>query len=373
MKIAVDARGINWYKGTGIGTYTEKLFKNIVKLDNNNHYHFYWSGKDFENFKTKNTNIILTGKKQQNFFQQYYIPNNIKDNKIDIYHIPQNGIGFCKYIQCKKIVTIHDLIPYIMPLTVGKGYLLKFLREMPNIINDSDAIITVSEYSKKDILKFFPVDENKIFVTPLAADEKYKPLDKEKCKHIIKEKYHIDKPFILYLGGFSARKNIKSLILAFSKVYKKLTKKYNLVIVGKCTDQYKYLNDISNNLYMGSNIVFTGFVPEKYLPLFYNAAELFIYPSFYEGFGLPPLEAMSCGTPVIASNVSSIPEVMGKGGILINPYNLNELELAIENVLNDEKTKNHLIDKSIKQSSLFSWKKTAISTIKIYEEVLKKK
>jgi len=192
MKLAIDGRGINWYNGSGIGTYTENLLKNLLNIDRNNFYQIYWSGENYESYQKENTNLVMCSKKYQRFFQDNFFPEDLKRENIDLYHIPQNGIGLTPEVHCKTVVTIHDLIPYIMPETVGRGYLLKFLKEMPYIAEASNGIITVSEYSKQDILRFFPIDESKVFVTPLAADKKYMPLDKELCKNIIKEKYDID-------------------------------------------------------------------------------------------------------------------------------------------------------------------------------------
>lgn len=370
MKIAIDARGVNWYKGTGIGTYTDKILKYMIKTHKENLYQIYWSGEDYKRFEDDNTKIIIASKKHHRFFEQHYFPNNLKKEKVDIYHIPQNGIGICDNILCKKVVTIHDLIPYILPETVGRGYLSKFLKEMPRIVELSDGIITVSECSKKDILKFFPIDENKIFVTPLAADSKYKPLNKAKCQEILKENYNIDKPFILYIGGFSPRKNVSSLMVAFSNIIKNLDREHDLVIVGSHNDESRFLKDLRCDLNIESNIKLTGFVPEDLLPVFYNACEVFAYPSLYEGFGLPPLEAMSCGTPVITSNISSIPEVVGDGGILIDPFNMKNLMYSLEALLNDKEIRDELSSKSLKRASDFSWEKTSEKTIEAYNKIL---
>lgn len=369
MRIAIDARGINLYNGTGIGTYTENVLKNLINIDNTNNYHIFWSGNNYESIKNENCKIVMTSRKHQRFFEDHYFPSNISKENIDIYHMPQNGIGFSEEISCKKIITIHDLIPYIMPETVGRGYLLKFLKEMPIIIGNSDGIITVSEFSKQDILRFFPIDENKIFVTPLAADKKYTPLEKLHCRNLLRETYNLNKPFILYLGGFSERKNVASILTAFSKVYRDLDKEYNLVIVGGYKDSSQRLVKLTNELKIDSHVVFTGFVPEDHLPIFYNSCEAFIYPSFYEGFGLPPLEAMNCGTPVIASNLTSIPEVVGDGGILINPYDISEISEAIGNLLSNEKLKAELSYKGLKRAKEFSWQNTALNTLKVYENV----
>ncbi|MDU1413013.1 MAG: glycosyltransferase family 1 protein [Clostridium sp.] len=372
MKIAIDGRGITWYNGSGIGTYTENLLKNLLNIDNENSYQIYWSGDGYESYKRKNTNIVMCSKKYQRFFQDSFFPKNLKKENISLYHVPQNGIGLNLSIPCVKLVTIHDLIPYIMPETVGSGYLNKFLKEMPLILEGCSGILTVSEYSKSDILKFFPMDENKICVTPLAADKKYVPMDKEKSRAIIKEKYGVDKPFILYIGGFSKRKNVYSLITAFEKVSKHMDKEYNLVIVGSYRDESQELVKLVDKLNMNDYIKFTGFAPDDDLPIYYNACECFVYPSLYEGFGLPPLEAMSCGTPVITSNTTSIPEVVGNCGILIDPYSETQLIKSIELILSSESLRNEFSKLSLLRSKDFSWQKTAIKTLEFYNTVYTK-
>lgn len=369
MRIAIDARGINWYKGTGIGTYTENILRQFIKLYTENYYHIYWSGDGYEDFNNSYSKVIMTSKRHQRFFQQNYFPSNLLKERIDIYHVPQNGVGLSETISCKKVITIHDLIPYIMPETVGRGYLLKFLKEVPNIIDSCDGIITVSQWSKRDILRFLPIDENKVYVTPLAADAKYRPLDKEYCKFQLEENLNIKKPYILYIGGFSPRKNVRGLIMAFSKVYKDLDKDYNLVIVGSLKDEGNVLKELTEKLNLSSRVQFTGFVSEEYMPILYNGCEVFTYPSLYEGFGLPPLEAMSCGIPVISSNISSIPEVVEDAGILIDPYDTSNLIDALGKVLSSERLRQELSMKGLEKSSQFSWAKTAEKTLEAYKKI----
>lgn len=372
MKIGIDARGINLYRGTGIGTYTENVVKELLNIDKKNSYTLYWYGTGYEAFKKNNCKINLISKGHHDFFESAYLPYNTVKNNLDIYHIPQNGIGLSKDLSCLKISTIHDLIPYIMPETVGKGYLLKFLKSIPAIVEKSDAIITVSEYSKKDLLKFFPINPDKIYVTPLAANKNYKLMNKEYCCGYLLNNYSIKNKFILYIGGFSPRKNVKALIYAFSKIKNSFLKPINLVIVGSIKDDLINLKVLCNRLRISKDVIFTGYVKEAELPIFYNACEVFAYPSLYEGFGLPPLEAMSCGAPVITSNISSIPEVVKDNGILINPFKSSEIETALWKVLNDETLRNDLIVKGIKNSADFSWRKTAEKTLAVYDDIYKK-
>lgn len=370
MFISIDARGASWYAGTGIGTYTRQILKHILSIDNTNSYYLFWSGREYEALnKYKNAKISISSRKHHRFWEQYYIPDILKNKKIDMYHVPQNGIGLPQTKNSLYIATIHDLIPYIMPETVGRGYLTKFISEMPRIIPAVDMIITVSEWSKKDIMRIFDVPEDKIAVTPLAADECFTPLDRGYASNFILEKYGIDKNIILYIGGFSTRKNVKSILVAFSMIYKNLSKDYKIVIIGSARDDNQFLNKLAQSLGIGDRVCFTGYVPYDDLPCFYNASDLFVYPSLYEGFGLPILEAMCCGTPTITSNVSSIPEVAGDGAFLINPFDTEELSKAMSLVLEDNNIKADLISKGFERASNFSWKKTASETLKVYQDL----
>ncbi|AWK50637.1 glycosyltransferase family 1 protein [Clostridium beijerinckii] len=371
MKIAIDARSATLHQGTGIGTYTNNLMSEILSIDSKDEFTLFCSGKFNEEFNKKNTNIVYSSGRHGGFYENYYIPNTLNELHTDLYHIPQNGIGFDFDTEIPTIVTIHDLIPYIMPETVGKGYLERFLRDMPNIISNSYGILTVSEYSKKDILKFFSFyPEDKIFVTPLAANNNFKPLDKNNCKLYVEHTFGVKDPYILYIGGFSLRKNVLGLIKAFSKVYKDLNKPYKLLLGGGLRDEGEKLLTFVKENNLQDKVIFCGYLEDKILPVLYSGCDAFVYPSFYEGFGLPPLEAMSCKAPVITSNLTSIPEVTGDDAILINPYNINELEKSLVTLLNDETLKANLSERGYLRSLEFTWTKTAQNTLKAYKKLV---
>ncbi|MBW6408933.1 glycosyltransferase family 4 protein [Clostridium weizhouense] len=371
MKISIDARSATLHEGTGIGTYTNNLISEILSINSQDNFTLFCSGKFNKDFIKKNTNIIYSSGRHSGFYDKYYIPRMLNEKHIDLYHIPQNGIGLEPSSSYKTIVTIHDLIPYIMPETVGKGYLERFLRDMPNIIYNSSAILTVSEHSKKDILKFFNgYPEEKIFVTPLAANSNFKLLNKTSCNNYVKDNFNVNNPFILYIGGFSSRKNVLGLIKAFKNAYKDLDKTYNLVLVGTLKDEGEELYNFVKQNNLDDKVIFTGYVKDDILPILYNSCEAFVYPSFYEGFGLPPLEAMSCGAPIISSNISSIPEVTSDNALLIDPYNEKDLELALVNLLNNEDLKLNLSKKGYKRSLQFSWRQTAKNTLNAYKQII---
>lgn len=370
MLISIDIRGAKLYAGTGIGTYTHELLKNILKLDKKNQYLFFWPGEGYDQFQSHaNIDVHLVGTKNKTFWTYDYIPHLVKKSSAQLFHIPQNGLGLPKEKFCRYVVTVHDLIPFILPETVGYSYRERFIEEMPSIVENADAIITVSEYSKKDIIEYFGIPENKVVVTHLAADEIYHPINHVEAKQFIKTSYGIDQEFILYLGGFSARKNVLGLIQAYAQSIKSLNNTYALVIVGAPKDSHGEIISTIERLGLTDRVIFTGFAPYSHLPYFYNAASLFIYPSLYEGFGLPPLEAMACGCPTITSNITSIPEVVDDAAILINPYDVGELSQSIIHVLEDKKLSMDLIIKGLKRASQFSWENTAKNTLKVYESL----
>ncbi len=366
MKIAMDSRSATIHSGTGIGTYTKNLVDVLINKDDLD-IKFFWTG-DYSKFPTNSLNkLCLVSSRNNTFFEKNFIPKYIHDNKIDLYHIPQNGIGLCPNSDVNTVVTIHDLIPYIMPETVGTGYLQKFLKDMPTIINSSKGILTVSNHSKNDILKFFPsCPSDKIIVTPLFANASFKPLSKKNCSNMLNQKYNINFPFILYLGGFSTRKNVKMLIDSFQSVLNDIPSYYKLLLLGSIKDEGNKLIDYVHSLGLSDRIIFLGYIKYNELPLFYNACKCFVYPSLYEGFGLPPLEAMSCMCPVITSNTSSIPEVTNSSAMLINPLDKDDLSNSIIKMINDTDIRNHYGLLGYNQSKNFSLDKTATDTINAY-------
>lgn len=370
MKLAIDSRSINLHAGSGIGTYTNNLVFNLLNFNSFESLNLIWTGEVPKTFYKNNPNIFLTSGRHGNFYERFYVPSLLENMNIDLYHIPQNGIGFPFNSSINIVVTIHDLIPYIMPETVGNGYLNRFLTDMPRIIAQSKGILTVSEYSKQDILRFFPdFPPEKIYVTPLATNTNFKPIDKKFCRDYINRTFKITDPYILYIGGFSKRKNVKNLILSFAEIKNSLKKPHKLLIAGSLRDEGLALQDLVISLGLQDSIIFTGFVNDNLLPVLYSGAEAFVYPSLYEGFGLPPLEAMSCKTAVITSNLTSIPEVTSNAALLVNPHLREELSTSLLTLLNDDALKNNFSEKGYNRSLEFTWLKTAEKTFHAYEEL----
>ncbi len=234
-------------------------------------------------------------------------------------------------------------------------YCLKKLSQM-------EAVITISAFSKKEILNLLNVDGAKIFVTPLGVDRSFMPNGKRM--------QGLPDQYLLFLGNLEPRKNLQSLLTAYRSLPRNLRDRYPLVIAGAKAWPTNKSENTLRSFRGDEKIVFTGYVPQVLLPDLYRGASLFVYPSFYEGFGLPVIEAMACGVPVLASNTTSLPEVVGDAGMLVNPYNIDELREGMIKLLDDEKMRIEMSSRGLERAKLFSWDKCAKETLAVYEKVL---
>jgi len=369
MKVGIDARGAIWYRGTGIGTYTYQLLHHLKQGRERNNYRLFYPGEEYAGLDIAKREDFVPVEENPDYWESYFLPKMLEKEHISLYHVPQNGIGLPAKKVCPQVVTIHDLIPYIYPETVGKKYLQVFLQRMPWIMENTDAIITVSEHSKEDIIDVFHYPAEKIHVIYEAPEPVYQLLPKAESIAALRE-YGIDKKYILYVGGFGPRKNVRGLLVAFAKVCREIPGDYLLVCPGNWQREGNCSDELIAALGLTERVIFPGYVPVNHLPWFYSGAELFVYPSFYEGFGLPVLEAMACGTPVVASTTSSLPEVAGNAALLIDPHDTHHLAEAMYEVLTDKALAADLSAKGLTRSADFSWQKTAMETAQVYQDIL---
>lgn len=369
MQVGIDSRAAIWYRGTGMGTYTYQLIRNIYLIEKKNQYHFFLPNEKFQGVDPLNSGVFQSIAQTKDKFWEAVAAENIDPQGMDIYHVPQNGIGLPKIKRCPTVVTVHDLIPYILPETVGPAYLKIFKQEMPRILSEADHVITVSQHSRNDLIKIMKLPPEKISVIYEAPESTYRKVNKEISKQRLQNKYGITDPYLLYLGGFSPRKNLNGLVKAYAQLKKELAKPPKLVIIGRHSPSFPPLAALVAKLGLEKDVLFPGFAPVQDLPFLYNAAELFIYPSFYEGFGLPPIEALACGTPTIVSNISSLPEVVGDAALKVDPHSQQAMTQAMYRLLTEEDLRRDLIKKGMRRSEEFSWTKTASQTIKIYQDM----
>lgn len=371
MKIGIDARAAIWYRGTGIGTYTYQLSRHLFDTVVGDSLRFFWPGDEFRDLDISHDEVFRKVEKNKDkFWEEVHIPHVIRHEGIDVYHVPQNGIGLPTQKSCRFIATVHDLIPYISPETVGKGYLRIFIEEMPRILETVDHIIAPSRCTARDLVQIADVPEDKITVIYEAAEPIYRPLDKNQARQYMMEKYGIHKPYVLYIGGFSPRKNVRLLIHAFHQIIRYLPQEFCLVLPGKQSKDFTDLDILVAARGLPEKVYFIGFVDVDDMPWIYNGASAFVYPSLYEGFGLPPVEAMACGTPTLVSDTSSLPEVVGDGALLFSPVRADQLSDLLYTVLTNPELAHELTQKGLERANSFSWLRAAQKTWEVYRLAL---
>ncbi|MEW5766349.1 MAG: glycosyltransferase [bacterium] len=367
--IGIDGRVLGYYKG-GVPEYIYNLVENLGLMKENGFKYIIFQGGQRNSFSA-NSNI-----RQQtiripsfHFQEQIFWPVELSKQGIDLFHGTACITPLIR--PCKSIITIHDLAWVRFPQYLPDPFLSGLKKWIPISIKGADLIIAVSRKTKEDIIEFFGVPENKIKVVYEGVNKRvYRPIEDTRSMEKIRQKYHIFDPFILNVGALQPRKNIQGIIKAYYKLKNDNYLDYKLVIPGRKGWLYNEIFQLVRDLELEKDVIFTGAVENEELSYLYNAAELFVFPSFYEGFGLPVLEAMACGTPVITSNTSSLTEVAGEAAILVDPHNVEELAEAMHRVLTDTALKDQMREKGLEQVSKFSWEKCARETLEVYQEAL---
>lgn len=351
MKIGIDLQALAGRK-TGFGYYLNCLFPELKR------------NKEFDWIFIEKIKKELNTPKRI-LWDQLGLPLQAMFEKLDLLFIP--AFSCPVFYRGKTVITVHDLIGRIFKGNFSWSAKLYWSRILPHSFRCADHLIAISQNTKKDLLKYLKIPAEKISVVHLAANFCYQPSkDVEKATQILK-KYKINAPFILSVGTLEPRKNYQRLIQAFALARRK---EELLVIVGKAGWGLKEILLLIRRLRLENKVLLLDYVPEEDLLFLYNTCLFFIFPSLYEGFGLPPLEAMNCGAPVIVSNTSSLPEVVGTAGLYIDPYNIEDIKEKIEALLQDSTLPTELKEKSLQQARKFSWEKTAQATIEIFKRIL---
>ncbi|MFA6296291.1 MAG: glycosyltransferase family 1 protein [Patescibacteria group bacterium] len=369
MNIAIDSRPYFEKQKDGISGYFTNLLDNIVKIDHSNDYTLFVNEDCANNFDSRKIDLkILKNPKMcwpQTRLTYHFLTN--KD-KFDLFFAPAHSIPF--YTGCKKVAVIHDLaykkfreyftnFDYIMLSKLTTNFAIKY----------SDHLIADSISTKNDIIEFYDVKPEKISVIYLGYDKnKFYRRSSEEIEKT-KIRYKINNDYIIFVGTLQKRKNVERLIRAYDLLVKK-GRKEKLVIVGKKGWLYDDIFNAVSELRLKDNVIFTDYVPENDLSALISGAKCFVLPSLYEGFGLPLLEAMACGTPVVTSNVSSLPEICSDAGILINnPYSIEEIAERILGLIDDDLLRSNLSSKGLERARLFSWEKCAKQTLEVLTRV----
>jgi glycosyltransferase involved in cell wall biosynthesis len=372
MRIAIDAIPLAAAK-TGVGHYTDALAKCLARTYPNHKYDLvspYEFDFDYNGDKPKNLNRQYIP--VRSIFHKWWLlglPSLLTIYKVDVFHGTNYYVPV--FAPCPTVVTIHDLSLFTQSHTHEATNVKRGKRSMPIMARMARRIIAPSEWTKREIVERLRVSSEKIRVIYEAAREVMKPLPRHFCQGAI-DKYRVRPPYLLYVGTIEPRKNLLTLIRAYDELLRTTTLRPQLVLAGGrgwlCDEVFKLVEDLK----LQDQVRFTGYVEDADLPALYSAAEAFVYPSMYEGFGLPPLEAMACGAPVITSDVSSLPEVVGKAGLTHAPDNARALTEAMMKLLGDETAREHFKREGFKQAAKFSWERAARETQSVYNEVLRK-
>lgn len=306
------------------------------------------------------------------WFEQISLPSACRNEGVDLIHVPY----FAPPLMGgdKTVVTVHDLIPLILPAYRGSALVRAYTKLVTTGARRAAAIVTDSRSSREDILRLLRVDPARVRVVYLAADDRFKPVRDSRQVQRVRQKYGLPEEYVLYLGGFDQRKNLSTLVAAYAAVDADLSREAPLVIAGRLpatdSDFFPDPRLMVQSWNLQDRVVFTGWVAEEDKPALYSGAALFVFPSLYEGFGLTILEAMSCGTAVVASSSSSLPEIAGEAALLFDPCQTEELAEAVNSLLRNKTRREELAARGLERARLFSTEKMISQMMQVYESVM---
>ncbi|MFN7928696.1 MAG: glycosyltransferase family 1 protein [Blastocatellia bacterium] len=369
MRIALDAIPLV-AKKTGVGHYTDALAEWLARTHHDHQYELV-SPFDFPfpNGHQPPPNLSKRFTPVHPWLRKWWLvglPTMLRLSPFDLFH----GTNYCipVFAPCPTVVTIHDLSLYAQDKTHERQNVTRGKRRIPIMARRADLIIAPSEATKREIEHYLHIPSDRIRVVYEAAREKMQPLPPAACEAVL-QKHGIDRPYLLYTGTIEPRKNLLKLIRAYSEIVHTTEHHPMLVLCGGRGWMDEEVFELVAELKLQRLVKFTGYVDDEDLPALYSACEVFVYPSLYEGFGLPPLEAMACGAPVVTSDTSSLPEVVGKAGLLVNPHEALELAQVLVNLLDDENQRRHFRHAGLERAKLFSWERAAHETQAVYDQV----
>lgn len=366
--IGIDARMFG-YAQTGIGNYIRHLLEAAAEDRSGNRYVVFLLPEEFDNWTAPSERVrkVKVNCRWYGWKEQLVFPLILCRERLDLMHFTHFNSPVL-YLK-KSLVTIHDVTPYFFPGHKMKspvrrlGFRLAFFSS----VKKAKRVIAVSRYTKSDIVRHFKIDPRKIAVIYEGADAQFRPLADAAALDALRNKYHLQKPFLFYTGVWRNHKNLVGLIRAFHLLREKYGLDIDLVLGGKEDPYYPEVRRTWEALGLQQDVRPVGFIPQAELPLFYNAATAFVIPSFYEGFGLIGLEAMACGTPVAASNRTSLPEILGRGAVYFDPYDPADMAEKIRLVFQDKKLYNELVNEGFKQAKCYSWDRMREQTLQLYK------
>lgn len=377
MRVAIDIRRINEF---GVGTYTRNAIRTLARLDSSNEYFLLGIPGRLGDIEPLPDNFITVPTHPNEFSLNSYLELNriLKQHRCGLLHVP-HLFWKPQSVPCPYVVTVHDLLDHLYRVNSASWLKRQLHFEFTKrVLHGAARIFAVSNFSKQDTERLFQVPGGKIEVIYNALDDRFRlghATDAD--RKLIAERYQVTYPFLLYAGRISPHKNVIRIIEAFSALKAELHKEgqyadLKLIIIGDELSKHSDLRRAVIKSRVQNDVRFLGFVPIGVLRIFYDLAKIFVFPSLYEGFGLPPLEAMAHGTPVVTSNTSSIPEVVGNAAVMVNPENVFEIMHALHRVLLDQPVREKLKARGVLQAQKFSWDDSVRRMLEVYYEVVRK-
>lgn len=364
MKIGVMLR--HFGQPGGIGVYTVNLLNSLLEIDRDNFYHLLFQKKEQLGHFAKYSNVKEHLLSAWNIiaWDQLSVPLLARREKIDLLYNPK--IALPLLTRRKTVGIIHGC----EQLAVPSAYLwydrIYFMLADRLYFAKADAVITTTQIGAKEAVRYMKVNERKIHVVNMAYNESCRLLENHE-KSAIKEKYRLPDKFLLFVGGINPVKNLTNIIKAYHLLLDKIPHK--LVVVGFWRWKYSEVTSLIKDLNLQNRVIFTDYIPDKEIPAIYNLADVFVFPSLYEGFGLPTLEAMACGCPVVSTVTGCTPEVAGDAAVLVDPYDVQQIADGILKILADDNLRADLVRKGLSRVRHFSWNRCATETLKVFEAV----
>ena len=370
MRIAIDAHAVGTKLG-GNESYAVNLVEALALIDSDNQYTIYVTTNEardrfhgrWSNFKVRATlphtpvvRIPLT------------LSAELRKHPVDVLHVQFTAPPFCP---CPTVVSIHDLSFEHLPETFKRRSRMQLRLTVRNSAHRAARILSLSEHTRRDIVKTYGVSADRVTAIPLAAPPHFGPVADNKELQRVRHTYGIEGDYILSVGSIQPRKNLARLVRAYASLRGEYStdKLPKLVLAGKCAWLFDETLRALEQTGLKDTVLLTGYVPEADLPALYSGALCFVYPSYFEGFGLPPLEAMKCGAPVIVGNRTSLPEVVGDAALTVDPFDIEAIAAAMRRLMHDSQLRQELSSKGQQRARMFDWRETARRTLEVYREV----
>ena len=367
MRVAIDVRKLHDF---GIGTYVQNLVRQLARIDHETDYVLLCRKRDAGLAASLGDNFRTVTQRAPNYSvrEQFTVPLSLRRAGATLFHAPHYVLP--PLTPCRAIVTIHDCIHLRFPQYLPNRLAHVYARaQLWTATRRARRVLTVSQASKQDIVRFFDVPEAKVTVIPNAIDERFRRTPAEADLVRVRGRYQLPERFIMYAGNVKPHKNLERLIDAFVTVRGRGFDDLGLLLTGSEVSQYATLRRAVHRHNLHKHVRLLGYQTVETLAVLYRLADVFVFPSLYEGFGLSPLEAIASGTPVVASNVSSLPEVLGDAAVLVDPRDAAAIADGIARVLEDADLRADLHRKGLARAGLFSWEQSVKQVRGIYEEI----